>query len=132
MNYLLDTHTFIWSLLLPNKLSKVAYNIIEDTRNELFVSYVSFWEISLKYTLGKIDLLGGKPDEIPTWCRRSEIKTISLSENDVATFYKLPRSLHKDPYDRMLVWQAINRQLTLVTKDDELKAYQPFGLTTIW
>jgi len=132
MNCLLDSHALIWSLLLPHKLSRNAYKVIEDQQNELFVSHVSFWEISLKYSLGKLDLLGAKPDEIPNWCRRSDIKTISLSENDVASFYKLPRSLHKDPYDRMLVWQAINRQLVLITKDDELKAYYPAGLSTLW
>ena len=57
---------------------------------------------------------------------------ISPSVEESASFYKLPRAPHRDPFDRMLVWQAIQRRLVLVTKDGALPAYRGAGLKTLW
>ena len=132
MSYLLDSHTIIWFSLEPQKLSKTTGTILEDSGNEIFVSHVSFWEISIKHALGKIDLHGGDSLDLLQWCKKEGLKILFLSDNDVGTFHKLPRVLHKDPFDRMLVWQSINRHLTLISKDPSLDAYLPYGLKITW
>lgn len=132
MNYLLDSHTFIWSVIAKDKLSGNAAPIIENSENQIFVSHLTFGEISIKQELGKINLHGSSPEEFDDWCERLNFKTLPLSLLDVTTFYKLPRSNHNDPFDRMLVWQAINRQFTLISKDKSLQLYLPQGLKILW
>lgn len=132
MNYLLDSHTFIWSVIAKDKLSRNAASTIENSENEIFESHLSFWEISIKQELGKINLHGSTPEEFSDWCEKLNFKILPLSLHDVTTFYKLPRANHKDPFDRMLVWQAINRQFTLISKDKSLHLYSPLGLKILW
>lgn len=62
----------------------------------------------------------------------SNIATLNLASEDTATFYKLPKEKHNDPFDRLLIWQAINNNLTLVSKDREMKSYKQYGLKTLW
>src|SRR3989339_395130 len=125
MNYLLDTHTLIWALVSPEKLSLKVKKIILD--NTSWISVVSFWEISLKYTIGKLNLQNVKPDEI----RESSIKTgftvLDLDSETAATFYKLPRIKNKDPFDLMLAWQAISGNFTLLSKDKGFDIYRLSG-----
>ncbi|KKS97799.1 MAG: twitching motility protein PilT [Candidatus Gottesmanbacteria bacterium GW2011_GWA2_43_14] len=130
MNYLLDTHTLIWALVSPEKLSLKVKKIILD--NTSWISVVSFWEISLKYTIGKLNLQNVKPDEI----RESSIKTgftvLDLDSETAATFYKLPRIKNKDPFDLMLAWQAISGNFTLLSKDKGFDIYRLSGLKRVW
>jgi len=132
MNYLLDSHAFIWSVISRSKLSKNSIQAIENPDNEIFVSHITFWEISIKTQLGKINLHGSSPEEFPDWCERFDFKMLPLTLHDVVTFYKLPRSTHKDPFDRMLVWQSLARQFTLISKDELLNSYLPHGLKILW
>ena len=132
MNYLLDSHAFIWSVIASNNLSRNSKLAIEDPQSEIFVSYLTFWEISIKQELGKINLHGSTPDDFAEWCEKLDFKILPLTLEDVSTFYRLPRSIHKDPFDRMLVWQAIIRQFTLVSKDQVLQLYKPYGLKMLW
>ena len=111
---------------------KESIRILDDDAEEVFVSYVSFWEINIKFSLGKVSLGRGTPEEIFQWCKEAGFKILPLSEHVVVSFYKLPRALHKDPFDRMLVWQCINRRLTLVSNDELLDAYLPYGLSRFW
>ena len=132
MIYLLDTHTLLWTLFEDEKLSAKAREAISDAENEIYVSVISYWEISLKYALGKLELEGITPDELPEKSKEIDIETMELSEEDVITFYKLPRLKHKDPFDRLIIWQAIRRDLPLISKDKIMEDYQKFGLVTLW
>lgn len=132
MNYLLDTHTCLWSLFSTNLLSRKANEVIVDPIHSIYVSTISFWEISLKYSLGKIELTHIVPDELPQFVRHTGLEILDLSENTASSFYKLPRELHKDPFDRLLVWEAIQRDLILISKDPSLKAYEKYGLKLVW
>ena len=117
MNYLLDTHTFLWSLFSPDKISNQSKNIILNSDNTIYVSVITFWEISLKYNLGKLELENILPDDIPEIAKRSGFLVFSLNEYDVSSFYRLPKEIHKDPFDRLLIWQAIKNNLTIISKD---------------
>lgn len=132
MNYLLDTHTLIWSILDPDKLSPKARELIEDHKNLVLVSSVNFWEISLKYGLGKLELEGVLPNEIPDLAVETGFELIPLSPEETASYHNLKGDWHRDPFDRMLIWQAIQRDLILISKDEMMKNYRNDGLKTIW
>ena len=132
MNYLLDTHTLIWALTENKKLSKTVKAVLENTENEVYVSAVSFWEISLKYALGKLSLEGMKPEELLELTIQTGFKLISISPNECTGFYHLNNLIHKDPFDRMLIWQALQNKYILITKDSNIKQYESIGLKTFW
>jgi len=132
MNYLLDTHALIWALFDPEKLSPLVRDTIVSQENDIAVSVVSFWEISLKFAIGKLELYGVKPEELPDYAEQMDIEIIPIHSSEAASFYKLPRIEHKDPFDRMIVWQAIQRKIGLISKDHYLNEYQRFGLKTFW
>lgn len=132
MNILLDTHVFLWSLFAPDKLSKAVIREIKSPNNDVAVSVVTFWEISLKYALGKLELTGVKPEELPDFAAQMNLEILPITAAEASTFHKLPRLSHKDPFDRIIIWQAIQRKMTLVSKDRDFKAYHKFGLRTFW
>jgi PIN domain nuclease of toxin-antitoxin system len=131
-SYLIDTHILLWSLFDPNKLSKKVRDIVEHEDNEVLVSTVSFWEISLKYRLKKLELKKYAPEDLVTTVKEININILDLDVNDASTYYKLPINNHKDAFDRMLIWQAIQKNLTLLSKDNAFKNYQDLGLDLIW
>ena len=88
MKYLLDTHTLLWVLFEEEKLSENAKVVIKNPDNEVYVSIVSYWEISLKYALGKLELKGITPEELPKKAEEVGIETLEVSEEEASTFYK--------------------------------------------
>lgn len=128
MKYLIDTHIFLWSLFSPGKISRHAAKIIKDPANRIMVSTITFWEISLKYALNKLELEGITPDELPEFASKMNFKLLSLNAEDAASFYHLPRITHKDPFDRMLIWQAIREKMVFISKDKKIEAYEEYGL----
>jgi len=132
MNLLVDTHGFLWSLFTPDKLSKASAREIKSPNNDVAVSVVTFWEISLKYALGKLELTGVKPEELPDFAGQMNLEILPLTATEASSFHKLPRLSHKDPFDRIIIWQAIQRKMVLVSKDLDFKAYRKFGLRTFW
>ena len=132
MNYLLDTHAFLWLLFSPKQLSKHAREVILNDENDVYVSTISFWEISIKCNLGKIRLPKIDPSALPSWAKKAGIAILDLKAEEAASFHSLPKKAHKDPFDRMLVWQAIQNEMMLLTKDRSLKEYQKLGLNMEW
>ena len=132
MNYLLDTHTLIWAISDQEKFSAQVIQAFNEPENTFFVSTISFWEISLKLSVGKLSIDGIIPDEIPALALKSGFQIISLSPEESATYYKLKVTNHKDPFDRMLIWQAIQRNMVFITKDKSIPEYKDAGLKTLW
>lgn len=132
MNYLLDSHTMLWSIIEPRKLSSKARKIIENPEHTILVSAVSVWEISLKYALGKLDLQGIIPNEILGLIEETGFEFISLTPEESASYCNLEASWHRDPFDRMLIWQAIQRSLILISTDKNVSKYQSIGLKVLW
>lgn len=130
--FLLDTHSFLWTLFDSKCLSKNARELITDANNHVVISTISFWEISLKASLGKLRLEGCKPEILPEMAVRMELEVVTLQPEHAASFYQLPKLAHKDPFDRMLVWQAIQNQWIFISKDKQLPAYQAHGLRLFW
>jgi len=132
MNYLLDTHAIIWVLSDRTKISKKVLDVLNDTDNLIYVSSISFWEISLKFSIGKLKINGILPNELPELIIEQGFETIPLTPEESSSYYKLAITNHKDPFDRMLIWQAIKRNLILITKDEAPNQYKTDGLKTLW
>lgn len=132
MSYLLDTHTFLWAAFSPAKLSAKAKKEIRSADNTICLSTISFWEISLKYALGKIELKNCKPDDMPAIAAQLHIEIIAPTAQETASFHRLPKVKHKDPFDRMIIWQAIQHPLILISKDADFPEYEAFGLKVLW
>jgi len=130
---LLDTHTLIWTILQTNNLSKKGREIISDRNNEICISTVSFWEISLKTKLNKFSFKNININDFPQYVKNMGFTIIDMQENETITFHELPlKKNHKDPFDRMLIWQAITRNMTMISKDESFEQYKKDGLKLIW
>ena len=133
MIYLLDTHTFIWTVLKTDKLSKNVQRIITDINNEIYVSTVSFWEISLKTGIKKFSFENISIKDFPKYAREMDFNIMNIQENETITFHELSvKEKHKDPFDRMLIWQAITKNMIMVSKDESFNQYEKDGLKLIW
>ena len=133
MIYLLDTHTFIWTTLKTDKLSENCKNIISNKSNEICVSTVSFWEIALKTGMKKFSFKNVNIKNFPQLARDMDLTVIGMQENEAITFHELPlKENHKDPFDRMLIWQAITKNMIMISKDGLFKQYKEDGLKLVW
>jgi PIN domain nuclease of toxin-antitoxin system len=132
MSCLLDTHALLWSLFDPFRLGKKAADSIQNPEVTVSVSVVTIWEISLKFATGKLELSGVTPDDFPAIIRQSGFDILPIAPGDAATFHHLPRMEHKDPFDRLIIWQAISHKLTLISYDSAFGAYKKLGLKVLW
>jgi PIN domain nuclease of toxin-antitoxin system len=132
MKYLLDTHALIWALTETGKLSKTVKSILVNSNDQIIVSTISFWEISLKFSLGKLDLGGLLPQQFPDASLETGFEILNLEMDISSTYHNLTASYHKDPFDRMLIWQAISNRYTLISDDDNIKNYTSEGLKVVW
>lgn len=128
MRFLLDTVTFIWMAEGHSKLSAVARSLISDASNEIFLSAASAWEIAVKHDLGRLDLRV-PPDEYVSQQRLlHRIESLSIDEAAALQSAKLP-DVHRDPFDRILISQAILGGMAIVTPDRLIRRYP---VRTVW
>ncbi len=132
MIYLLDTHILIWSIFNSHKLSKKVSEILSNADNLIFVSAISFWEISLKYQSGKFNLGDNTPIELNKLCKKMVFVQVPLKIEETQSFYRLTADYHKDPFDRMLIWQAIQNNYILISDEEELRKYVSEGLKLVY
>ena len=131
MNYLVDTHILLWSFLETSRLSEKIKTILLDENNMIYYSQASLWEISIKYGLKKLDLNGGTPDDFYEEVTNSFYLCKRLDAIDLVTNYKLPM-YHKDPFDRLLIWEAIRNDFVLISVDKNMELYKQEGLQVIY
>jgi len=116
--YLLDTHIFLWWLSDAKKLSTEVFDIIADSSNQIYISSASIWEIAIKEALGKIKIDANLIDAIED-SGFIELKISSICANGTKNL----EPIHRDPFDRMLISQAIENDLTLITADTFIMQY---------
>jgi PIN domain nuclease of toxin-antitoxin system len=133
MKLLLDTHTLLWSIGKSNELPQRVINELENNINEVLISAISLWEIALKSSVGKLIVESFDIREIPKYCKKMGFELIPLDSVEALNSLQLPlKENHKDPFDRMLIYQCIQNRYTLVSKDSKLKLYKDDGLKYIW
>jgi len=128
MKYLLDTHTLLWFLAGDRQLSGRARQLIEDPNNEIFLSIASLWEIAIKVNLEKLTL--GKPFEelFPEQLHFNSIEILPITVDSLIKLIVLPLH-HRDPFDRLIIAQALVEGLPIIGRDTAFDAY---GVSRQW
>ena len=128
MKLLLDTCTFLWLITDDPALSQHSRALFASPDNTVYLSAVSVWEMSVKYSIGKLDFHTSPEQFIPNQRNRHDILSLSLEESATLHLHKLPL-FHRDPFDRMLICQAIYHEMTLLTPDSLINQY---AVRTAW
>lgn len=119
MQLLLDTHALIWWLANNPTLSNQARDVIANPDNMIFVSAASAWEIAIKKSIGKLQT----PDDLAMQIEAKDFIPLSINLNHALTVESLPQH-HQDPFDRILIAQAIYEHLTIITRDRKFNVYE--------
>lgn len=122
MKLLLDTHIFLWYITNDKRLPAAMCNMIRDLNNDAYLSVVSIWEAMVKYQLGKLSLPEPPEAYLPVQRQRHQIASLSLDEDSVCKLASLP-PYHRDPFDRMLICQALTHDLVIATIDQAIINY---------
>jgi PIN domain nuclease of toxin-antitoxin system len=128
MRALLDTHTLLWLVDSPDKLPPTVTAICEDENNALYISVASFWELSIKMSLGKIELEDNALARLQTWCDDNTVQLLPIQVSHCQQVQTLPFH-HRDPFDRLLIAQAKCEQLVLLSVDGHFAGYD---VTVLW
>jgi PIN domain nuclease of toxin-antitoxin system len=122
MELLLDTHIFLWYISGDKKLPTSFRNAIRNTENDVYLSVVSIWEAIIKHQLGRLPLPHPPETYLPEQRMKHLITSLPVREADVARLAQLPL-IHRDPFDRLLICQAMENGLTILTVDSAIRAY---------
>jgi len=122
LRFLLDTCTFLWWMAEPGRLSQRARGLLLDRGHEFYLSVVSAWEISVKYAAGRLPLPLPPAEYVPSRRRVCGITALPLTEQEAVHVPRLPK-IHSDPFDRMLICQAIVHGLPVLTPDPQIAQY---------
>jgi PIN domain nuclease of toxin-antitoxin system len=122
MAFLLDTHTFLWFVVGDKQLPPTVRDKIKDIKQPCFLSVASLWEITIKFQIGKLTL-NISLEDLFNYIDRNQIEIIPINIEHLLTLSELPRH-HGDPFDRLIISQAIAENLTLITRDSGLKKYK--------
>ena len=124
--YLLDTHTLLWFLRASPQLSKKALELI-TTENSVYVSIASLWEIAIKKSIGKLEF-EHSIEKIAELCYEKDISLLQVEPKYFDKIIELT-NIHNDPFDRLIIAQAIIENLVIITKD---KIIPKYSVKTIW
>jgi PIN domain nuclease of toxin-antitoxin system len=122
MRLLLDTHVFLWFIMGSPLLSAEARALIEDERNRKFISVASLWEIAIKSSIGKLSLSAPFDQLIPQQLSSNGFELLPIELTHLATLTTLPFH-HRDPFDRLLIAQAVAEKMRVVSSDSAFDSY---------
>lgn len=124
MKLLVDTHVFVWMFIEPHHFSANARSFLEDIEsNQFFFSDASAWEAAIKYGLGKLKLPEKPEVFFPDRVRQAEYRHLRIDLNHVTRVHSLS-NIHRDPFDRLLIAQAIAENMTIISDDSVFKRYK--------
>lgn len=128
MRLLLDTHTFLWWVADAQQISSTARKAIAQPQNDCWVSVASFWELAIKVSLGKLEISGTLGRFLPEQLSLNSFRELPIETRHAARVARLPFH-HRDPFDRLLVVQALEEDLAVVSADPVFRRY---GVKRIW
>jgi PIN domain nuclease of toxin-antitoxin system len=122
VNYLLDTMIWLWSVDSVEKLNQECRAILENGREEIYFSAAAAWEISIKARLGKVHLPGPPAQVIPAFMAKQGLRPLPVTHLHAVKVYDLPLH-HNDPFDRLIIAQAISEEMAALTADSDFRKY---------
>jgi PIN domain nuclease of toxin-antitoxin system len=122
MKYLLDTHTFLWFINGDKALSATAQSLIEDPSNEIFLSIASIWEMAIKVSLGKLTMPQPFTEFVLKEMQENNINLINISPEHAGFVATLPFH-HRDPFDRLIIAQALSEKIAIIGSDTIFDSY---------
>ena len=129
MNYLLDTSTFLWYVSAQTELSPQARSIIGDSGNSVYLSFVSVWELAVKFRVGKLQLT---PDSLTDWLdihlSANSFRLLEIKVSHLLQFADLPL-IHRDPFDGLLIAQSQVESIPVITSD---AAFDQYPVQRVW
>jgi PIN domain nuclease of toxin-antitoxin system len=128
MKYLLDTMAWMWSVGPTEKLGKLALEILSNGEEELYLSAASSWEVVIKTQLGKFELPEPPVTYIPKRLSAQGIRALSVTQGHTLKVYELPRH-HADPFDRLIIAQAVVEEMTILTAD---RIFEKYPVKILW
>lgn len=128
MKFLLDTHTFMWIEEKNPALSPRVQKFVDDRQNDLFLSYVSIWEIQIKLSIGKLDSKSPLNERVILAQTTTQLQLLPIKLEHIYMLNELPMH-HRDPFDRLLIAQSIYEGIPLISKDEKFGAYD---LQLVW
>lgn len=128
MRLLLDTHAFLWFVEGSPSLSDTARNLIEDQQNQRFLSIGSLWEMSIKFSIGKLELGMTLTELVKRDVYGNAIELLEIQTEHLDALIKLPFH-HNDPFDRLIIAQSLAESIPVVTKD---RAFASYPVTLLW
>ena len=123
MKFLVDTNVFLWALAEEHKLNSNAQEILKSSLSELYFSAAGSWEIAIKFALGSLPLPKPPSEYIPHALRVWAVRALDITHEHALRAGELPVH-HRDPFDRLLIAQAMTEQMTLLTADRALQKYR--------
>lgn len=123
MKALLDTHALLWLVDNPARLPATVVSLCEEESNALFVSIASYWELAIKMALGKISLADDGLAQLKNWCDENAVQLLNIDVRHCEQVKILPFH-HRDPFDRLLIAQAMTEKLALISGDTHFPNYQ--------
>ncbi len=128
MKYMLDTCSFIWYLTKDKRLPETVRKMVYDS-GEIYMSFATLWEIAIKQTVGKLDIITMNIYELADFCENRGILIMPLKFSYLEKIKHMPL-IHRDPFDRIIMATAIEENCTLITNDSEIIKYD--GIKTFW
>jgi PIN domain nuclease of toxin-antitoxin system len=128
MKYLLDTVVWIWSIASSERISREAREILENGEEEIYLSSVSSWEISIKVRTGKLSFPEPPLGHISRFMARQNLRPLSITHAHAQKVYDLPNH-HNDPFDRMLIAQALVEDMAILTAD---RWFSKYPVQVVW
>ena len=128
MRILLDTHAFVWWTAESERLSKIAYESIADEANTVIVSAASAWEIATKHRIGKLAEADALARNVAGVIASQGFEELAITVDDAERAGRLPGP-HRDPFDRILIAQALVHDVAVVSLD---RAFDRYGVNRIW
>jgi PIN domain nuclease of toxin-antitoxin system len=128
MRFLVDTHVFLWFIAGDTRLSQLVRTAIEDDENTVLLSIASAWEIAIKVNVGKLTLAKPFADLIPEQIAENEIELLAITLDDLKVVATLPLH-HRDPFDRLLIAQAMTQGIAIASDD---ASFAQYAVQVLW
>jgi PIN domain nuclease of toxin-antitoxin system len=128
MKYLLDTIAWLWSVDADEKLSQNAHDILANGKEDVYLSAASSWELSIKMRLGKLNLPGSPAQIVPAYMAKQNLLSVAVTHLHAVKVYDLPPH-HSDPFDRLIIAQAMVEGMTVLTSD---RIFGKYPVDVVW